>query len=233
MNTIGCKRLKTVKTTWVILLLLLIGLQAKAQTSDTSASKITSPAPIEKHRFLYDTDLFAFADLRYGFTLIGQNAAVGMNFKYRYNLFKVGYSYNFKSPYNKLNDLSLMYGWSFRKNNLLFSVAGGVSKSWGLAETNEKGIDSITNPINPQISVNNFGVPLEMIISFTPPPNLKVFSSIGLSLFCNFNGEKNYFGGGLNLALGKVSPKVPKASKDDPFKGYYKPKERAPQQDRP
>jgi hypothetical protein len=215
-----------------LLFFVLMSYQAKAQTLD-STSKVISAAPVAKHGFLYDTDLFAFTDLRYGVTLIGQNLGVGLNFKYRFNLFKLGYSYNFKSPYTKQNDISLMYGWSFRKNNLLFSVAGGVSKSWGVAATNERGIDSISLPIDPQVKVNNFGVPLEMIISFTPPPNLKVFSSIGLSLFCNFNGEKNYFGGGLNLGLCKVSPKVPKNKKDDPYKGYYQPKQRVPAQDRP
>lgn len=198
--------------------------------------KDSTIADTVKKGYLYNTDLFSFADLRYGYTLAGQNFGVGLNFKYKYNLIKLGYSYNYQSPYTRFSEISLTYGWSFRKNNLLFSMSAGVNKNIGKASNNEKGFtdDSLQIPIAPQVTINNWGVPLEMIISFTPPPKLKTFSSIGLTLFCNLNNTKSYFGGGINIGIGKVSPKGVNVvrKKDNPYKDYYQPKNQRPSDNR-
>lgn len=180
--------------------------------------------------FLYDTDHFVFADLRYGYSKLGHNFHTGFNYKYRYNIFKIGYSQtnNFKkdSLSNQINELSVLYGWSFRKKNFLFSAAFGIGGLWGNAITNQKKIDEIPVEVDPQIKIGTIGFPLEINFAFTPPPKLKTFSSIGLVFFGNFNNDKSYLGVGLNLAVGKVSPKLTEVQKKDPLKDYYVPKSR-------
>jgi hypothetical protein len=182
------------------------------------------------NKFIYNTDHFVFADLRYGYTKLGHNFHTGFNYKYRYNIFKIGYSQtnNFKekSFNNHINELSALYGWSFRKRNFLFSAAFGIGGLWGNSTTNQKKLDSIPLNFDPQINIKTIGFPLEINFAFTPPPKLKTFSSIGLIFFGNFNNEKSYVGVGLNLAVGKVSPKLTEAQKKDPLKDYYVPKSR-------
>jgi hypothetical protein len=180
--------------------------------------------------FLYNTDHFIFTDLRYGYTKLGNNFHTGFNYKYRYNIFKIGYSQinNFRkdSLSNHINEVSFLYGWSFRKKNFLFSAVFGIGGVWGNAITNQKKVDEIPIDFDPQIKIKTIGFPLEINFAFTPPPKLKTFSSIGLVFFGNFNNEKSYLGVGLNLAVGKVSPKLTEAQKKDPLKDYYVPKER-------
>lgn len=183
------------------------------------------------NKFIYSTDHFVFADLRYGYTKLGHNFHTGFNYKYRYNIFKIGYSQtnNFKSNTAKsihFNELSFIYGWSFRKKNFLFSAGFGMGGLWGNSTTNQKDFDSIHIDFDPQIKVKTIGFPIEINFAFTPPPKLKTFSSIGLAFFGNFNNEKSYLGVGLNLAIGKVSPKLTEAQKKDPLKDYYVPKSR-------
>ncbi|HUH74803.1 MAG TPA: hypothetical protein VLZ75_10435 [Chitinophagales bacterium] len=180
--------------------------------------------------FLYNQDHFTFADFRYGYSKLGHNFHTGFNYKYRYNIFKIGYSQinNFKEAKlnNHFNEVSFLYGWSFRKNNFLFSAAFGIGGVWGNSTTNQKRADSIYLDFDPQIKVKTVGFPLEINFAFTPPPKLKTFSSIGLVFFGNFNNDKSYLGVGLNLALGKVSPKLTEAQQKDPLKDYYVPKVR-------
>ena len=180
--------------------------------------------------FLYNPDHFTFADLRYGYTKLGHNFHTGFNYKYRYNIFKIGYSQinNFKkdSLSNHFNEVSFLYGWSFRKKNFLFSAAFGLGGVWGNSTTNQKKVDEISIDFDPQIKIRTIGFPLEINFAFTPPPKLKTFSSIGLIFFGNFNNDKSYLGVGLNLAVGKVSPKLTEAQKKDPLKDYYVPKSR-------
>jgi hypothetical protein len=179
--------------------------------------------------FLYNEDLFVFTDLRYGYSMIGHHFHVGGSFKYRFNQFKLGFTHsdNFADSDTsriKMNELGLLYGWNFRKNHFLFNVAFGVSGNWGTVTTNKRGFDSIPVNIDPIVSARTVGFPLEVNFSFTPP-KIKTFSSIGLSFFGNFNGKKSYFGGGLNLSLGKVSPKLRPGAEEDLRRQYYMPKE--------
>ena len=199
--------------------------------SNISAQETSdSIAPIQPpNTFLYNNDHFAFLDLRYGYTKLGHNFHSGINYKYRYNIFKIGYSQtnNFKKgtiESNQINDLSFLYGWSFRKKNFLFSAAFGFGGLWGNATTNQRDLDSIPLDFEHQNIFKTVGFPLEINFAFTPPPKLKTFSSIGLVFFGNFNNEKSYLGVGLNLAVGKVSPKLTEAQKKDPLKDYYVPK---------
>ncbi|MCO5229996.1 MAG: hypothetical protein M9958_02450 [Chitinophagales bacterium] len=180
-------------------------------------------------KFIYNKDHFAYTDLRYGYTKLGSNFHVGMNYKYRFNIFKIGFSHtdNFSKVIdndNHLNDISFLYGWSFRKRNFLFSAAFGVGGIWGNAMTNKKRYDSI--PFEPQIKVGTVGIPIELVFSFTPPPKIKTFSSIGVAVLGNLNNQKAYIGIGLNLAFGKVSPKLTEAEEKNIIKDYYVPKER-------
>lgn len=202
-----------------------------ANLSNTNAQESTDSIITQLPKtFLYNEDHFAFADFRYGYTKLGHNFHLGANYKYRYNIFKIGYSHlnNFESKVksNQINELSFLYGWSFRKRNFLFSAAFGLGGLWGHATTNQKDLDSIPLDFDPQIQLKTIGFPLEIIFAFTPPPKLKTFSSIGLVFFGNFNNEKSYLGVGLNLALGKVSPKLTEAQSKDPLKDYYVPKSR-------
>lgn len=195
------------------------------EKSDSITTKDTSKT------FLNNTDHFAFVDLRYGYSKLGHNFHSGINYKYRYNIFKIGYSQinNFKSntiESNHINDLSFLYGWSFRKKNFLFSAAFGFGGLWGNATTNQRDLDSIPLDFEHQNVFKTVGFPLEINFAFTPPPKLKTFSSIGLVFFGNFNNEKSYLGVGLNLAVGKVSPKLTEAQRADPLKDYYVPKSR-------
>jgi hypothetical protein len=181
-------------------------------------------------KFLYHEDLFAFADLRYGYSMIGHHFHAGANFKYQFNLFKIGFTHsdNFESVdtlRNRMNELAVMYGWSFRKNNFLCNIAFGVSGNWGTVTTNKTRVDSLEIFFNPLENAKGVGFPIELTFAFTPPPKLKVFSSIGVSFFGNFNSRKSYFGGGLNLMLGKVSPKLPPGAEKDPFREYHSPKQ--------
>lgn len=172
-----------------------------------------------------------YADLRYGYTKLGHLFHTGFNYKYRYNIFKIGYSqvnnfHNSPNERNHVNDLSALYGWSFRKKNFLFSASFGIGGVWGNAVTNQKDLDSIPLDFDPQIRIKTVGFPLEITFAFTPPPKLKTFSSIGVIFFGNFNNHKSYIGAGLNLSIGKVSPKLTEEAKKNPLKDYYIPKER-------
>lgn len=211
-----------IKSVTVVLLALLSMERSIAQESDE---------PAQSKGFLYNPDKFVYADLRYGYTKLGHYFHTGANYKYRYNIFKVSYSQvnNFKAgtdQSNQINDASIMYGWSFRKKNFLFSIGVGVGGIWGNAITNEIKVDDLEIEFNPQINFKTVGFPLEINFAFTPPPKLKTFSSIGLVFFGNFNNAKSYLGVGLNLSLGKVSPKLTEQQKNDPLKDYYAPKER-------
>lgn len=194
-------------------------------------------APVANHtdsvsgkKFMYNEDLFAYTDLRYGYSMIGHHLHAGFNFKYRFNLFKLSFTHsdNFNGTdtlRTNMNELGLLYGWSFRKNNFLFNVAFGVSGNWGVATTNKARFDDLGVSVEPIENARSVGFPLEMNVAFTPPPKLKVFSSIGVSFFGNFNSKKSYFGAGLNLSLGKVSPKLPPGAAQDPLREYYAPKQ--------
>ena len=204
---------------------------AWAQT-DTDSVSTERPAG-----FIYDPDNFIYTDLRYAYTKLGHLFHGGIAYKHRFNVFKIGYSQvnNFsKNPdkQNHLQDLSLLYCWSFRKRNFLFSAGFGVGGIWGNAVTNQKqGLDTIPIKFPPQIQVKTVGFPIEFTFSFTPPPKLKTFSSIGLVLLANFNSQKSYIGAGINLSLGKVSPKPSGAEINRTKKGYYQPKDRKPKWD--
>lgn len=209
----------------LLLLLLLIHLHYSAIKAQTA----TDTLGVNSNQFIYNTDHFAFTDLRYGYTKLGSNFHIGMNYKYRFNIFKIAYSHtdNFNKNIDKnnsLNDLSFLYGWSFRKRNFLFSSSFGIGGIWGNAVANKKQYDSI--PFEPQIKVGTVGIPIEIIFAFTPPPKIKTFSSIGLGIFGHFNSHKSYIGIGLNLAFGKVSPKMTETEKNNHLKDYYVPKER-------
>ncbi len=198
----------------------------KAQETDTE--------PAKPHKFLYNPDNFAYTDLRYGYTKLGHYFHSGVSYKYRFNVFKIAYSQvnNFKPNTDKSNavqDVSFIYGWSLRKKNFLFSMGIGMGGVWGNAVTNEKKLDSLEIDFVPQIRVKTIGFPVEINFSFTPPPKLKTFSSIGLSFFGNFNNNKSYLGVGINLSLGKVSPKLTEEDKNDPLRDYYIPKEQRKQ----
>lgn len=206
--------------------LLFLG-KAYAQ-EDTDSSVVA--ATVEK-KFIHNPDHFIYSDWRYGYTKLGHLFHTGINYKYRYNIFKIGYSHvnNFASVQeneNQLNDLSVLYGWSFRKKNFLFSASFGVGGIWGNATTNHKDWDTIPLDFDPQIKVKTVGFPLEIMFSFTPPPKLKTFSSIGIVFFGNFNNHKSYLGAGVHLSLGKVSPKLTEKEKKNPLKDYYVPKDR-------
>lgn len=212
----------TIKSIIIILVVLLGTNHSFAQKTDKKS---------ESERFIYNPDNFAYTDLRYGYTKLGHHFHSGLIYKYRFNIFKLSYSHlnNFKNgteESNQINDASIIYGWSFRKKNFLFSIGVGVGGFWGNAITNEVEIDDLDIEYNPQINFKTFGFPLEINFAFTPPPKLKTFSSIGLSFFGNFNNAKSYLGVGLNLSLGKVSPKLTEQQQNDPLRDYYVPKER-------
>lgn len=209
-----------------LIFLSLCGFQLTAQEVNDSTQHV-----VEEKRFIHNPDHFIYSDLRYGYTNLGHQLHTGISYKYRYNIFKIGYSHtnNFhqnKDDENKINDLSFLYGWSFRKKNFLFSASFGIGGIWGNAQTNKRDLDTIPIDFNPQIQVKTVGFPLEVQFAFTPPPKLKTFSSIGLIFFGNFNNHKSYMGVGLNLAFGKVSPKLTEQEKKNPLKDYYVPKER-------
>lgn len=202
------------------ILLAHIGLNAQVKPADADTARHYSG-------FLYDEDFFAFADFRYGYSMIGHHFHAGGSFKYRFNQFKIGFTHsnNFSdldTEQIRMNELGFLYGWNFRKRNFLFNVAFGVSGNWGNVTNNKKGFDSLPVQINPLVDARTIGFPLEINFSFTPPPKLRTFSSIGISFFGNFNNRKSYFGGGLNLSLGKVSPKLPPGTEND--KDYYMPR---------
>lgn len=203
-----------------------ISLGTFAQESENNV-----PSQTEEKKFIHNPDHFIFSDLRYGYAHLGHYFHGGINYKYRYNIFKLGYSHvnNFKTlptERNQTNDLSFLYGWSFRKKNFLFSASFGIGGIWGNAITNKKDLDTIPLDFDPQIHVKTVGFPLEITFAFTPPPKLKTFSSIGLVFFGNFNNHKSYMGVGLNLSLGKVSPKLTEQDKKNPLRDYYVPRER-------
>lgn len=194
---------------------------SKAEES-SEAKKATS--------FLHDPDRFAYADVRYGYTKLGHYFHTGMNYKHRFNIFKLSYSqvnnfHNNIDKNNKFHDISAMYGWSLRKKNFLFNVGVGIGGVWGNAVTNEKDLEELEIQVNPQIDIKTVGFPFEIGFSFTPPPKIKTFSSIGLVFFGNFNNQKSYVGAGINLSLGKVSPKLTEEQKKDPLRDYYVPKD--------
>lgn len=195
------------------------------------AQEQTDSIPSTNKKFIHNPDHFMYADLRYGYTKLGHLFHTGFNYKYRYNIFKIGYSQvnnfrNIPGEKNHINDLSALYGWSFRKKNFLFSASFGIGGVWGSAVTNQKDLDSLPLDFDPQIKVRTVGFPLEITFAFTPPPKLKTFSSIGIVFFGNFNNHKSYIGAGLNLSIGKVSPKLTEEDKKNPLKDYYIPKER-------
>lgn len=201
---------------------------------NTSLKAQTKPADADTSAkysgFLYNEDLFAFADVRYGYSMIGHHFHGGGSFKYRFNQFKIGFTHsnNFAvidTQQIRMNELGFLYGWNFRKRNFLFNVAFGVSGNWGTVTTNKKGLDTLPVQIDPLVNARAIGFPMEINFSFTPPPKLKTFSSIGVSFFGNFNNKKSYFGGGLNLSLGKVSPKLPPGAEKDKSRDYYIPKQ--------
>lgn len=215
-----------IRLLFLLFSLLFLGKLHAQETTDSNA--VTTP--VEK-KFIYNPDHFIYTDLRYGYTKLGHLFHTGINYKYRYNIFKIGYNHvnNFtslKDEENQLNDLSVLYGWSFRKKNFLFSASFGVGGIWGNATTNQKDLDTIPLDFNPQIQVKTVSFPIEVMFSFTPPPKLKTFSSIGIVFFGNFNNHKSYLGAGVNLSLGKVSPKLTEQEKKNPLKDYYVPKDR-------
>jgi hypothetical protein len=217
------KKLRLIRAI-VLVSILLWNTVLKAQTKPVAADTSTLYSG-----FLYNEDLFAFADLRYGYSMIGHHFHAGGSFKYRFNQFKIGFTHssNFSdidTQQIRLNELGLLYGWNFRKRNFLFNVAFGVSGNWGIVTTNKKGFDSLPVQIDPLVNARAIGFPMEINFSFTPPPKLRIFSSIGISFFGNFNSKKSYFGGGLNLSLGKVSPKLPPGAESDKSREYYMPK---------
>jgi hypothetical protein len=212
-------------------LLSLLGFRQIYAQEIPTRTAVESPLPDSlKGKFLYHEDLFAYGDLRYGYSMIGHHFHLGANFKYRFNLFKVGYTHsnNFNQVdtlRNSMNELGIMYGWSFRKNNFLFNFAFGLSGNWGTVTTNKTRVDSLEIIFSPLENAKTLGFPLELTFAFTPPPKLKVFNSIGVSFFGNFNSRKSYFGAGLNLMIGKVSPKLPVGIQADEFRDYYAPKQ--------
>jgi hypothetical protein len=221
-------RNKFLLLTTCLLLFLSIG-TASAQQEAPAVDSAAIPA-YNNRKFIYHEDLFAFSDLRYGYSMIGQHFHLGGNFKYRFNLFKIGFTHsdNFEAVdtlRNRMNELAVMYGWSFRKNNFLCNIAFGISGNWGTVTTNKTRPDSLAIVFSPLEDARTVGFPIELTFAFTPPPKLKVFSSIGVSFFGNFNSRKSYFGGGLNLMLGKVSPKLPPGAEKDPLREYYAPKQ--------
>ena len=195
------------------------------------ANEKTDSSTVDLNRFIYNPDHFAFTDLRYGYSRLGHHFHTGFNYKYRFNIFKIGFTHtnNFSktdSASNKFNEIGALYGWSFRKKNFLFSASFGISGNWGNATTNQKTLDTVPIYFNPQINIKTVGFPIEITFAFTPPPKIKTFSSIGLVLFGNFNNQKSYVGAGLNIAIGKVSPKTPPHLVNNPLKDYYVPKQR-------
>lgn len=196
-----------------------------------SAQEKSDSTVVNTDKFIYNPDHFAYTDLRYGYTKLGHQFHTGLSYKYRFNIFKVAFSHinNFKTDpekANKFSDASFIYAWSFRKKNFLFSAGFGIGGVWGSATTNQKDLDSVPLEFDPQIKIKTVGFPLEICFAFTPPPKLKTFSSIGLVFFGNFNSQKSYLGAGLNLSIGKVSPKLTEQQKKDPLRDYYVPKQR-------
>lgn len=214
-----------------LLFILAFHLYANITFAQDSLSNSATKSVVDLSKFIYNEDLFVFADLRYGYSMIGHHFHLGGNFKYRFNNFKISFTHsdNFAAQDTQrisMNELGFLYGWSFRKKNFLFSTSVGLSGNWGIATTNKKGLDTLAISFPPTVNAKSVGFPVEINFAFTPPPKLRVFSSIGVSFFGNFNNRKSYFGGGLNLSLGKVSPKLPPGAEKDPFREYYKPKER-------
>lgn len=211
----------------ILFIILLTSMSMPSLFAQEQADSIIST----NKKFIHHPDHFMYADIRYGYTKLGHLLHTGFNYKYRYNIFKIGYSqvnnfHNNPNERNHISDLSALYGWSFRKKNFLFSASFGIGGVWGNAVTNQKVLDSIPLDFDPQIKVKTVGFPLEITFAFTPPPKLKTFSSIGLVFFGNFNNHKSYIGAGLNLSIGKVSPKLTEEDKKNPLKDYYVPRER-------
>ena len=196
----------------------------QAQTANDSIA-----IPKENKKFIYNPDHFVFAEVSYGYSKLGHLFQAGLNYKYRFNLFKISFvqanSFN-NHPLkdNHINTISFLYGWSFRKNNFLFSASFGVGGNWGNAVTNLKDIDEIPLDFDRQIKVKTVGFPIEATFAFTPK-KIKTFSSIGIVLLGNFNNDKAFIGGGINFTFGKVSPKLTEKEKKEPTKDYYQPKD--------
>jgi len=221
-------RLQILLSATCLLLLLTTG-KVTAQEDAPILDSAAAPAYNSK-KFIYNKDLFAYSEFRYGYSMIGQHFHVGGNFKYRFNNFKIGFTHsdNFASVdtlRNRMSELGVLYGWSFRKNNFLCNVSFGLSGNWGSVTTNKTRADSLEIFFTPLEDAKGVGFPIELTFALTPPPKLKVFSSIGVSFFGNFNSRKSYFGAGLNLMLGKVSPKLPPGAEKDPLREYYAPKQ--------
>ncbi|MCO5247404.1 MAG: hypothetical protein M9887_00420 [Chitinophagales bacterium] len=185
-------------------------------------------APTQK-KFIYNPDHFVFGEMTYGYAKLGHLFHGALNYKYRFNLFKISYVQvnNFnknRDKNNHIQTISFLYGWSFRKNNFLFSASFGIGGNWGNAVTNLKEIDSIPLNFDRQIKVKTVGFPIEASFAVTPK-KIKTFSSVGIALHANFNNNKAFIGGGLNFTFGKVSPKIREEEKKNPLKDYYQPKD--------
>ncbi len=214
-----------------ILRIFFLLLFATSGISALSAQEQPDSIVVNNKKFIYNPDHFAYTDLRYGYTKLGHQFHTGVSYKYRFNIFKIAFSHinnfhNNPEKSNKFSDVSVIYAWSFRKKNFLFSAGFGIGGVFGNATTNQKTLDSIPLEFDPQIKMKTVGFPLEICFAFTPPPKLKTFSSIGLVFFGNFNSQKSYLGAGLNLSIGKVSPKLTEQQQKDPLKDYYVPKQR-------
>jgi hypothetical protein len=174
--------------------------------------------------FIYNQNIFTYLTTRYGYGSIGHHVGVDYTFKYKFNLFTLGYSKGFnKEKTNNFNEITLMYGFSRRIKYTIFNISTGFGYNIGNVKNGEQcsDADSITCNILPTKEIKGPSFPLRIEFTFTPK-KISEFFGWGFHLYANINGGLPYATGGLHFVFGKVSPRLSEEQKI--LQGYYKPK---------
>jgi hypothetical protein len=135
----------------------------------------------------------------------GPTFNTSFSYSYKKNIFTIRYlkasefrfdpgGTNYDDPALSLKEIGVLYGRSSRNKQLLFSILAGI----GLVNGIDRGKQIEYNKYE-KINISTFGIPLEAKFRI----ELSRYVGIGGSCFGNINTKKTFFGGMLELYLGK------------------------------